>query len=174
MQLKFFNLPVDVRQRIYNINNKEKEESLKLRNVYFKKLLIYELDNIFLEIKHGFDPENFNEFPTKRGIINYMNSAYSYEFRRRRFQYSIELLEFDREWYKKFEKMLETINGGSNLINWNCMKEVNNIKQKLKDEDQYASSDTNSDSYSDSDSDSDSDNDSIKIISTTIIDLDDY
>ena len=161
MQLKFFNLPVDIRQRIYNINNKEKEESLKLRNVYFKKLLANEISVVFQEIYRTMrsiveDEEEEGDIEIDINtmdvffsslIINYIKvSKERVGFNR--FQYALNLLEFDREWYKKYEKMLDTINGGSNLINWNCMMEVNQIRDILQPN-------WNKPTCSDSDSDSD-------------------
>ena len=168
MQLKFFNLPVDIRQRIYNINNKEKEQSIKLRNVYFKKLLANEMGAVFEEIYRTMrsiveDEEEDIEIDIEMDIntiINQMDVFFGsvivgyikgtkIDRGFNRFQYALNLLEFDREWYKKYEKMLDTINGGSNLINWNCMKEVNQIRDIL------APNWNRPTYYSDSDSDSD-------------------
>ena len=134
-------------------------------NVYFKKLIANEIGALFGEVYRlvDYDEDNSGGFTFIGGkgslIINYM-ICLDKERRRQtlnRFQYALNQLEFDREWYKKYEKMLDTINGGNNLINWNCMKEVNEIKDILIRDlhYEYSEGDSDSDSYSDSDSDSD-------------------
>ena len=63
MQLKFFNLPVDVRQRIYKINDDRILNRLKVRNDYFKKLIINELELVNDDVRgkfHDMNPITWN------------------------------------------------------------------------------------------------------------------
>jgi len=85
MQLKFFNLPVDIRQRIYKINDDRILNRLKVRNDYFKRLLYIELERMNDDIiakyhdmcavdENWGDVEAFMDIP--KWIIDWINEEY--------------------------------------------------------------------------------------------------
>jgi len=123
MQLKFFNLPRDIRQRIYGVNNNEKLESLKLRSDYFKKLLINELSSLNEEFSIQYEFNN---------TITYVNSYIFKAFRRMRFQVAVSNMysKKNRDWYNKHDKMLD--NASNDLIQYNYMKEKTDIGVELE------------------------------------------
>ena len=73
--LTFFDLPLEIRQRIYNINIEEKLKPLADRQYYYDSMVCKELEGINMEIKH-FRDEVGQQFEIMK-YIRYSRKVYA-------------------------------------------------------------------------------------------------
>jgi len=136
-QLKFFNIPKDVRQRIYNINTNDKLKKIETKTHYFKEMIINELKNINREMKHFRDTQDLEmDIVSYIGFIN--DTRPDMSIRRLQHSYDLSNIKLDK-WLCKLDNDVysEIFRDINKMINEEAIKASNQ---------DFSDSDTDSDS----------------------------